>query len=488
MAVYTSYEIKPQYYTGAVAGCINGGEDCRTVAKNSTEEDINLMVDPQMSGISDACKLTSVKMTCQYRVTNTSNGSGLTLKGAFYWMPFILSNPVISGNSLTANGNVPAGSTHSLHGVTGFLTIDSERKGNTDYASYSYQTSGSVSGFYRTNRLVGGHFALKSLNSSVSCRMWLKNVTFTITRTRACYIFWTTGIEGNESAVSTHDYGTVPVYNGNLSKPGYVFKGWKAKDGTLYTGSLPTAGETDVSYEAVWELDKVYVLYDSIFNFRKWADTNLRSWTLMNVTNVTDVGFTGQALADDAYTEECRPLIPVQIGKEYTIEFDASGGGFECFVFNCDANGAWGSSNPMFTMQGNTKKFNFVPVTNYVSIRCDIVGTGTVVNFSNFRIYPADCPYMSNTIAALERADCNTWSMPTPTRDGYIFKGWNTKPDGTGVTYTSNSAFPTSDLILYSQWEQQISKTICDMVRPSKVLLDTNAVKAILIDTTKVYG
>lgn len=278
---------------------------------------------------------------------------------------------------------------------------------------------------------------------------------------------------------------------------GYRFVKWVDSNGNTYnTPSLGvvisqnsiSAFSTKVTYTAYFELDKVYVTYDSIFNFRKWADTNLRSWTLMNVSNVTDVGFTGQALADDAYTEECRPLIPVQIGKEYTIEFEATGGYFEMFVFNCDANGVWSNSNPMFTAQGNTKRFNFVAVTNYVSFRCDITGTGAVTNFSNFRIYPADRPYMSNTVTAVERVDCNSWSMPTPVREGYIFKGWNTKPDGTGTTYTSGSAFPTSDLILYSQWEQKANKIYVGTARPKAIYVGNTPVKAVYVGTTKIYG
>lgn len=225
---------------------------------------------------------------------------------------------------------------------------------------------------------------------------------------------------------------------------GYKFVQWS--DGnTSATRTITVTG--NATYTAYFE--PVYVSYDSIFSFKRWANNNLTSWDLITISNVTDTGFTGTATVDDAYTTECRPLIPVEAGKTYTFECTASGGGFEFFVFNCESSGAWSD----FTY-GNTQSFNFTPTKSYVSIRCDVVGTGTVVNFSNFRIYPADCPYMSNSVSATDRTDVASWSMPTPTREGYTFKGWNTKPDGSGTTYTSSSTFPTADLVLYSQWEE----------------------------------
>ena len=52
-----------------------------------------------------------------------------------------------------------------------------------------------------------------------------------------------------------------------------------------------------------------------------------------------------------------------------------------------------------------------------------------------------------------QRSNLGQWDMPIPERAGYNFIGWNTKLDGGGIFYTENSAFPTEDTILYSQWE-----------------------------------
>lgn len=482
MAVYTTFTSKAQYYSGNVGSCVGGGEDYRTLDKKSTIENVNLLVDPKFQGLSSACTVTRIEASYKYRVTNTSNGSGLSLKAGFYFEGIYVNNPQYSGTSITMSGNYPVNG----HAFTNLATVDGSREGNTSYASINIPMDLSATpwGILGVPVFIGGRFVFKSLNDYVGCRVWLKDVTFSITRTRGCYVYFDTGIDGTGTVQIKCDYGTVPSYSGSLSKTGYTFKGWKAVNGTIYAGALPTAGETDVTYTAVWERIAVYVTYDSIFSFKRWAETNLATWDLMRISNVTDAGFTGTALVEDAYTTECRPLISVEAGKTYTFECDVSGGGFEFFIFNCNSAGAWAD----FTY-GNTKKFDFIPSTNYISIRCDVVGTGTVTNFSNFRIYPSDRPYMSASVSATERTDLNNWSMPTPAREGYNFKGWNTKPDGTGVTYTSGSAYPTGDLVLYSQWEvAKINKIIADLLKSKKLIIDFDEIKAIKVDTTKVYG
>ena len=48
----------------------------------------------------------------------------------------------------------------------------------------------------------------------------------------------------------------------------------------------------------------------------------------------------------------------------------------------------------------------------------------------------------------------------TPARDGYTFKGWNTKADGTGDTVTGETAIPTPYFAVYAQWETVRQPTI----------------------------
>ena len=42
--------------------------------------------------------------------------------------------------------------------------------------------------------------------------------------------------------------------------------------------------------------------------------------------------------------------------------------------------------------------------------------------------------------------------IPTPTRKGYYFGGWYTKPGGKGTLYTDKSLMPSKDFTLYAKW------------------------------------
>ena len=48
--------------------------------------------------------------------------------------------------------------------------------------------------------------------------------------------------------------------------------------------------------------------------------------------------------------------------------------------------------------------------------------------------------------------------MPkNPTKEGYAFKGWNTKKDGTGQDFTKNTKV-TEDIIVYAIYDKNIYK------------------------------
>ena len=48
-------------------------------------------------------------------------------------------------------------------------------------------------------------------------------------------------------------------------------------------------------------------------------------------------------------------------------------------------------------------------------------------------------------------------STQTPTRDGYIFKGWGTSSNSTNVTYNAGDTYSKdSDMVLYAIWKRVI--------------------------------
>ena len=201
----------------------------------------------------------------------------------------------------------------------------------------------------------------------------------------------------------------------------------------------------------------IYVTYDTIFSYLKWKEYQTITGSGSTVSNITNTGFTLKANKNDAYTNDSHrfPFPIANVGSQYTIEYEKTGAAnTEAFVFfHKDANTSWDS----FNNGGGTAtpKFNFTVTSGdtYGSLRTDVNVNGETANFSNFRIYPTNYSYMSTSLPATHRSDCETWSMTNPNaRTGYTFKEWNTKPNGTGTKYTSSSIFPTSDLVLYSIW------------------------------------
>lgn len=88
---------------------------------------------------------------------------------------------------------------------------------------------------------------------------------------------------------------------------------------------------------------------------------------------------------------------------------------------------------------------------------------------------------MSNQVFDYDVSDALTTN--TFTRKGYVFTGWNTKPDGNGVSYddeqTVQSLIDTSDVLtLYAMWKP-ITCTI---------QYDSNQGFGLMLDTKLVYG
>ena len=56
------------------------------------------------------------------------------------------------------------------------------------------------------------------------------------------------------------------------------------------------------------------------------------------------------------------------------------------------------------------------------------------------------------------KGETKTLTANTFTRTGYTFTGWNTKADGTGISYTNKQSItPTENLTLYAQWEESLT-------------------------------
>lgn len=411
MAVYTTITSNAQYYSGSIGGCVGGGEDYRTV-ENASGIYVYLAFNPQTAGLSKRCILTHIEITGNYRVTNTSNGAGLTLKGSLSVKPIQVLGPTLSGTELLNLNTCSLGSEKKLINTTA---------GSTSYKPFSYSSDVTINYYVAPNDFVGGRFYLISENSISTCRIWLKDVQFKVTRKRACDITFVTGVDGVADQTTLYDYGDIPSYSGSLSKPNYTFKGWKAPNGTVYTGTLPAAGEVDVTYTAVWELNTYTV---------KFVNGN----TVLQETQVSH-GST------PSYTGSTPT-------KSSTAEYIYTFSGWSPSLSAITAN-------TTYTAQFTSTKRKYT-----LTISAD---TGGSVSGGGTYDYGS-----SVTLKAIANA-------------GYEFVQWSD-----GNTSPSRNVTVTGDATYTAQF--RINRILADQLRAKKLLIDLDTVKAILVDTTKVYG
>lgn len=280
------------------------------------------------------------------------------------------------------------------------------------------------------------------------------------------------GNGGIGSGGGTLEYGTSVTLKA-IPSTGYKFVKWS--DGvTTIERTVTVTGDARYLCEFV----PICVTYDNIFNFYRWKEKGVTSGR-GTVLNVSDYMFDFTASMDDAYTDYSY-MFKVESGKKYTFRYAVGGTGTsqESFVFFHNAEGDYSWTK---LASSTESEWNFTVPDGYswASIRFDVNTKGETITYANIRIYPADCGYMGNTVPMSDGLDKAGWSMPTPTRSCYKFKGWNTKADGSGKFYTASDAYPADDLVLYSIWEADPPKiSDVQVIYGGKIVSSTNKVPA----------
>ncbi len=218
---------------------------------------------------------------------------------------------------------------------------------------------------------------------------------------------------------------------------------------------------SDIAITIDYTLPYGYVSFDSAFPVLKWKDIGIESGTHLSISNITDTGFRATNIDGngDAYTNRS-PKFKLTEGKTYHFVCAAdNGSSYDIYVFDSDiSNGngyanATGAKSNIAPTGTRKREFDFTVRSGYpwIMIRCDVDTLGEYVDFDNFRVYPADEIFRRSTVKKDYRViKDGVWTFPeTPKREGYDFLGW---ADDNGNYYTASSAFPTTDLVLWSQW------------------------------------
>ncbi len=262
------------------------------------------------------------------------------------------------------------------------------------------------------------------------------------------------------------------------AQSGYLFTGWKvtASDGSwkvndMYQAvAVPAGMYGNATLTAQWSVNKLTAYFDTILDFSEWNTTSASNATF---SNVTDNGFTLTSNSGAGEGTSESPLFPVTVGKQYKVDIDITGSNWDVYVFFYDNNSSSGlgidfnDSANRFSSNGSgnqTQTFTAPSGATRAVIRLDANGSNNAVTFSDIRVYEAntcapnvDVPYSSKEVTY----GSTFGTLPTPTREGYTFKGWY---DGDTLITAGSKVTQTSNVYLKSTWVINDSALVSESV------------------------
>ncbi len=235
----------------------------------------------------------------------------------------------------------------------------------------------------------------------------------------------------------------------------------------------------------------VYELtFDNLFIFEQWANhPNLKVFAGDNTTTstlTTDITKGSFVLTNNATTEVFTAYsmssvgafysMPVEANTEYIFSYVANGTttSFETFVFYFDTNGNYVSNESKFAYQYGLNEWSFTTPQNigYIQVRFDNNSPNSNVTVSDIKIRSTAVSEYANSYTHRQvytyTSGANYGALPVPQRDGLVFAGWYTGPNGTGEKITSSTAIAAASKCLYSKWDPIIDGDLTIVSLPEK--------------------
>ena len=226
-----------------------------------------------------------------------------------------------------------------------------------------------------------------------------------------------------------------------------------------------------------WTINDYDIGYDNLFSLAEWENTNsnkvndhatnlevdLEAGTIA-VTGMTDA-YTIYGGGSDQYT------VPVTAGETYIFDYDvtSTNGTYQAFVFFYNANGE-GVTGAIYNGSAQTNAhigvYNAQPITFTVPEGCTKIGirvglcgteegTATYSNIGIYEkeVYDAYAKDYTRVREAFRYGDVKEFYGPT--REGYVFDGWELA-DGTKITSTEGLSASTT---IYASWIKRYTVT-----------------------------
>ena len=257
---------------------------------------------------------------------------------------------------------------------------------------------------------------------------------------------------GNAVATDTLTYTQTKVLPG-CTYDGFTFLGWSTtpnatepqyKSGDSVSKLTATDNGTVTLY-AVWLTNDVNVTFDNLIDIKAW---NTKSANNGIFTEVTDIGFTLKSNEAVSEATSTSPIFAVTAGKQYKIDVDAIGNGWDVYIFfynstttsgtginfsdgtNRFSGDGGGNASQIFTAPSGATQAVIRVDTNGIKVGTDsnnkpiYEGTNTVT-FNNIRVYEYSRGEIDVTpVNKIVNFNGDFGTLPVPTREGYSFVGW----------------------------------------------------------------
>ena len=255
----------------------------------------------------------------------------------------------------------------------------------------------------------------------------------------------------------------------NPTKTGYTFAGWRGTNSTTpqTTVSIERGSTGDKSYTAQWTLNTYTITYD--LDGGTVSSSNPASYTVETTTfTLNNPTKTGYAFAGWTGTNDTTPQTTVSIprgntgDKNYTANWNLN-------TYIVTFNSQSGSSVSSQTIDHGGKvtepteptRANYIfggwykeaACTNLWNFGTDIATTAITLYAKWNAVYTITFNANGGTVSPASGTTGEGGklaSLPTPTRDGCIFKGWFTA--STGGTEVTASRVYSATTTIYAQW------------------------------------
>ena len=299
-----------------------------------------------------------------------------------------------------------------------------------------------------------------------------KTITFTYTP-----ITYTISYKLNSGSNPTNQKTSYTIETATFTLPtptrnGYIFTGWTGNNGnTPQTSVSITKGSTgNKSYTANWSLATYSITYNldggSITGQKTSYTINTYSFTLPTPTRpgYSFTGWTGTGLSSATKT------VTITQGstgnRTYTANWSAN-----TYIYNIKYVSSSGVSLGTSTVSGtfgSTKSVYPVAKTGYTAPSAqNVIFDSTTAKNITFTYTPISYSItytLNNGLITGQKTSYNietsSFTLPTPTRSGYIFTGWTGSNGTTAQKTVTVAKGSTGNKSYTANWQQNITYTI----------------------------